>query len=321
MYLASGPIYRLQCEKEVEMSESDCESGVTSSQPVKSCLFEDKMVRLDDDDKLHNFLKRLFLSGMGTLGKSTTVVAIHRNTHCTPSAKARFQSFRIYADATAQQRGGKINMKCAWYGASRDEISGIIDHGFGQCERPENGALFGSGVYLYPATSSIDSIISSDVDENGLRHVLLSRVILGNVEEISCGSKQFRPSSEEFDSGVDNLSAPKRYILWSTHMNTHIMPEFVVSFRCSTPRGSQRPKHSVRKPTSPWMPFSKLIVLLSEYLPANAINLIKKYYNDYRAKMITREHMIKRVRLIAGDKLLASAIKSFQSKANLPVDM
>lgn len=45
------------------------------------------------------------------------------------------------------------------------------------------------------------------------------------------GSEQCHPSSEEFDSGVDNLSAPRKYIVWSTHMNTHILPEFVVSFR------------------------------------------------------------------------------------------
>ncbi|XP_068638705.1 probable inactive poly [ADP-ribose] polymerase SRO2 isoform X2 [Aristolochia californica] len=298
-----------QRNNEMETSASDSESNVSDSRPMKSGFFGDKMMTLDDDDKHHNSLQRFFLSGMGSLAKNTTVVAIHRNTFSASSAKARLQSFRIYSDVTAKKRGGKINMKCAWYGASKDEIRGILNHGFGLCERPENGALFGSGVYLSPASSSQDGIISSVVDESGLRHVLLCRVILGDVEEVGCGSKQFHPSSEEFDSGVDNLSTPKRYIIWSTHMNTHILPEFVISFR-----GLQCLKQTVKKPTSAWMPFPKLIGLLSEFLPPNEINLIKLYFNDYQAKKITREHMIKRVRLIAGDKLLASVIKSFRSK-------
>lgn len=72
--------------------------------------------------------------------------------------------------------------------------------------------------------------MSSILDENGLRHVLLCRVILGNMEEVRPGSKQFYSSSEEFDSGVDNLIDPRRYIIWSTHLNTHILPEYIISF-------------------------------------------------------------------------------------------
>lgn len=74
------------------------------------------------------------------------------------------------------------------------------------------------------------SACNSVVDKDGLRHLLLSRVILGKAELVHIGSEQCHPSSEEFDSAVDNLSAPRKYIVWSTHMNTHILPEFVVSF-------------------------------------------------------------------------------------------
>lgn len=76
----------------------------------------------------------------------------------------------------------------------------------------------------------IYSIRSSIIDEDRLRHVLLCRVLLGRTELVRPGSGQSYPSSEEFDSGVDNLLSPKKYIVWSTHMNTHILPEFVISF-------------------------------------------------------------------------------------------
>lgn len=57
------------------------------------------------------------------------------------------------------------------------------------------------------------------------------RVIMGNMELIHPGSKQFLPSSSDFDSGVDDLQEPRHYIVWNTNMNTHIYPEYVVSFK------------------------------------------------------------------------------------------
>ena len=40
--------------------------------------------------------------------------------------------------------------------------------------------------------------------------------------------------SEHYDSGVDDIKNPKHFIIWSTHMNTHIHPEYVASFKVST---------------------------------------------------------------------------------------
>ena len=81
----------------------------------------------------------------------------------------------------------------------------------------------------------LGSAVYSDVDENGEQHMVLCRAIMGNMEQVACGSEQFHPSSEAYDAGVDNLSNPKRYIVWSTHMNTHILPEYVVSFKLEPP--------------------------------------------------------------------------------------
>lgn len=78
----------------------------------------------------------------------------------------------------------------------------------------------------------------SDVDENGVIHMMLCRVIMGNVELIHPGSQQFEPSGENFDSGVDNLQKPKHYIIWDMNRNTHIYPEYVVTIKVpSRPKG------------------------------------------------------------------------------------
>lgn len=73
----------------------------------------------------------------------------------------------------------------------------------------------------------------AEADENGERHMLLCRVILGNVEKVEAGSRQCYPSNVGFDSGSDDLNNPKWYIVWSRNMNTHILPECVVSFKSS----------------------------------------------------------------------------------------
>lgn len=75
------------------------------------------------------------------------------------------------------------------------------------------------------------SCVYADNDENGEKHVVLCKVIVGACELVKPGSEQFHPSSEQFDTGVDDLLSPKRLIVWSTHMNTHILPVYVVSFK------------------------------------------------------------------------------------------
>lgn len=138
-------------------SVSDSESAVTDSSPpppATSAFGDGRVRRLDDDDKVRRFVERVFLFGMGDLGRSVAVAAVHRCIHSSFAAKARAQAFRLYSDAVAQNRGGGGNMKCAWFGGPKDSIRRILTHGFAQCERPSAGVLFGSGVYLSPATSS-----------------------------------------------------------------------------------------------------------------------------------------------------------------------
>lgn len=84
------------------------------------------------------------------------------------------------------------------------------------------------------------SLKSSVMDKDGLRHFLLCRVILGRPERVHPGSEQCHPSSEEYDSGVDSLSAPKKYIIWCSRMNTHILPEYVISFKVPSMKGNDK---------------------------------------------------------------------------------
>lgn len=74
------------------------------------------------------------------------------------------------------------------------------------------------------------SAMLSETDENDEKHIILCRVTLGKCEKVEAGSQQSNPSGAEYDSGVDDLKNPKWYVVWYANMNTHILPECVVSY-------------------------------------------------------------------------------------------
>lgn len=305
----------LDAARDQESLASDCESGVSGPSCDDSPTLSNGLIRLLEGDRIHDLIKRRFLLCLGLLGSQTKVLSIHRNGFSTLTGKARLQTFQIFSMATQRKHGGDANVKYAWYGTDRDEICSIIEHGFGLPAQLKNNGLYGRGIYFSPDDSPMDCLRNSIVDEHGVHHLLLCRVVLGKPEVVRPGSDQSHPSSEDFDSGVDTFSSPKKYIIWSTHMNTHILPEFIISFK-APPRltGFIRIPDSSKKPTSPWMPFPALISALSKYLPQSSMRLISKYHRDHQEKKISRQEMIQRVRKIAGDKLLIAVIKSFRNK-------
>lgn len=290
---------------DAEICTSDSESNEVSSRSDQFGFFlKNGMIKIEEGNKEREIIKRSFLLGMGPFEKETKIVAIHKNSYSTPSGQMRLEAFRIFSKFVARKCGGDANVKHAWYGGSRDELCEIICYGFSRCGRPANTESYGFGVYLSPAKFSIDGALSSIPDENGLRHILLCRVILGKMEAVSPGSKQFHPSSAEFDSGVDDLLAPRRYIVWSHYMNTHIFPNYIVSFKAQCYKGSQRIRPYAIKPTSRWMRFCNLLSILSRFLPPNTVDTIARYHQDFHENKITRSDLIQRVRQIAGDELL-----------------
>lgn len=99
------------------------------------------------------------------------------------------------------------------------------------------------------------------------------------------------------------------------------------------------------RPKSPWVPFPELISALSKILPQHDMSIVMKLQKDYRVSAsdlllwslrhfffcffaevfgsassvsqemkISRQQMIQKLRVIAGDKLLFQVIKSFREK-------
>ncbi|KAI3918486.1 hypothetical protein MKX01_041806 [Papaver californicum] len=175
-------------------------------------------------------VQHMFLEGMGSSFCAQNILEIRRGSSI--SALARLELFHKQIEITRKYRGN-ANVRFAWLASSKEASSRILTHGLGMDGLVGMGGLaktkptYGFGVNLFADVSSS----YDDVDENGVQYMLLCRGIMGNMELVQPGSEQFHPSSENFDSGVDDLQDPKRYIIWNVNMNTHIFPEYVISFK------------------------------------------------------------------------------------------
>ncbi|CAK8566776.1 unnamed protein product [Lathyrus sativus] len=288
---------------------SDCESGVSRNtrQQQQQQNSNSFLVSLGEGDVVHDLIKTRFLRGLGVLSSQTEILAIHRNACSDVVSQARLQSFHVYAGAVSKLRGGNSNVKYAWYGtSSENDVRDILSNGFSH--------VHGHSLCLSPDNSPLQSVKSCLVGRDGVRNLILCRVILGRAEIVKPDTEQCYPSCENYDSGVDSFSAPTKYMIWSSRMNTHVWPAYVISFRVSSFKGIEMSEEEHGRPTSPWVPFPNLISVLSKVLPSLDIALISKFYKAKQERKISRHELIQKVRQIAGDKLLISAIKSYRAK-------
>ncbi|XP_075660245.1 putative inactive poly [ADP-ribose] polymerase SRO2 [Castanea sativa] len=314
---------QIEVEGQISLTIDDDEisdSGSVSDETSPPCdpfwgFKRDGLVEVSEGSPEHHVLRGSFLMGMTPVAKQTNVVAIHKNSSSSLTRRARFDSFRLFMEAVAEKCGGNAQERYAWFGGTREELVEIVKHGFSHCGKPVHGQSYGVGVYLASAKYPMEDALSSEVDEYGLKHILLCRVILGDMEVVSPGSNQFHPSSQKFDSGVDNLADPRRYIVWSAYMNSHIFPTYMISFKAPSLKHFQGllqaniPRSNVLKPTTPWMSFPALITILSRFLDASKMALINKCYKDFRERKVRRQEFIRKLRIATGDKLLATIVK------------
>ncbi|XP_057452920.1 inactive poly [ADP-ribose] polymerase RCD1-like [Lotus japonicus] len=182
-----------------------------------------------------DLVQDMFLSGMSTFGN--TDFEIMETYRCLgASMQARLELFHMQSEITKKIHGD-VNFRYAWLPFYRGELSKMIEYGLGNCMLCATKCTYGVGVHLAAVTCPYASARYCDIDENGIRHLVLCRVIMGNMEvlhpDIDADTSQFQPSSFEYDNGVDDIQCPRYYIVWNMNINTHIYSEFVVSFKVS----------------------------------------------------------------------------------------
>ncbi|MED6220389.1 hypothetical protein PIB30_044329 [Stylosanthes scabra] len=285
---------------------SDCESAVSGVDRRRICEFSNGFVKLEEHEAAYELIKTRFLNSLGV--SASEVVAIHRNVCGSVVAQAKVQSFHIWERGVAKLRGGNANVKYAWFGThGENDVQDIVSNGFGYHH--------GQRLVFSADHSPLQSVKRCVADKDGLRHLLLCRVILGQSELVDLSNnKQCNPSSQDFDSGTDDFFHPKNYIIWSTRVNTHVLPAYLISFKVPSFEEVIEKSEEPLKPSSPWMPFPSLISVLSKVLPPNDIAIISMLYKNHKDNKISRHELIQKVRRIAGDKLLIAVIKSYKAK-------
>ncbi|KAH7404231.1 hypothetical protein KP509_15G016800 [Ceratopteris richardii] len=236
-YLKGDSVSSQQRASGCRKSDTETSSSECSDRPSSACsdvILElgNRIADVDSEDQEYSMIMEKFISGLGPLMKHTSVIGLHRCLFEGASAQARLKIFQGQEQAVQASRGD-ANVCFAWYGTSRKGISGIISHGFGRSGIPSHATTYGSGIYLTPEGNTFLSAVYSEADERETQFMLLCKVIRGRSEKVSAGSQQFAPTSEEYDTGVDNVQQPSQYIVWSTHMNTHILPHFIVTYKLS----------------------------------------------------------------------------------------
>ncbi|PKA55731.1 Inactive poly [ADP-ribose] polymerase RCD1 [Apostasia shenzhenica] len=188
-----------------------------------------EVTRVDDGQKLQGIVQKIFLSGISPYVVKD-IVNISRAPLFDCLGEFSLHNFKKQVEIVKGVRGN-ANVCYAWLPASKIVAQDILLRGGMTFEKSMCGTTFGLGIHLASAKNSCLCASYVDVDENGISHMILCRIILGNVELVTPRSKQFQPSNENFDSGVDDLKSPKHYVIWEMNMHSHIYPEYVVAFR------------------------------------------------------------------------------------------
>ncbi|CAN6976328.1 hypothetical protein IGI04_037066 [Brassica rapa subsp. trilocularis] len=267
-------------------------------------------ILLGQGNQEHDVIKACFLSGLGAaFAVDTTVESVRKTSTEEVAARARYVAFRIFTEAMARKNGGDPNVKYGWFAGSREEIERIVSYGFSSREIDDGS--HGIGVHLVPSKCSLFAAVGAEPDGERVRHLLLCRVLLGRPEQIDAGSTQSHPSSGEFDCAVDDLQEPRKYVVWSSNMNSYILPSYIVSFKSPRLRVIGR---GGPPPSSPWVSFTAVVSVLSKFLDASRMSLIKKTFDDFRKGKIPRDQLVRKMRQVAGDDLLAQIIKNHKDR-------
>ncbi|XP_062205966.1 inactive poly [ADP-ribose] polymerase RCD1-like isoform X2 [Phragmites australis] len=191
---------------------------------------QDNLGELSRAQRTIEAVEKLLLHGMGAVIGSKDIIGIYRTPLLNDCGQVRYHLHQKQVHATGCHRGS-ANVRYAWLACSKSTVHELMLNSMLQVHKPIKCPAYGNGTLLAPASHSDLCVKYSDVDENGIVHMMLCRVIMGNVEIVHHGSKQHRPSSDYFDSGVDDLKNPQHYIVWDMNLNSHVYSEFVVTIK------------------------------------------------------------------------------------------
>ncbi|KAK1356259.1 Poly [ADP-ribose] polymerase [Heracleum sosnowskyi] len=257
---------------------------------------------MGEECKSYLVVKKLFLNWGGIRGIGAEISGIYQVTWNSILGRARYDGFFNQVKITKAARGN-ANVTLAWIKCSSENVERFLNHGFSS---PWKAEAHGCGIYLSPFKSNRVSVMPQDAGEN---YVILCRLILGKCEKIQAGSQQLYPSSAGFDTGVDDVSNPKWYVVWGANINTHILPECVVTYNHNVPAQSSA------KPNLSWMPkvsnamTENFFMKLQRSLPASKLSELQSLCSTYKRGKLPKGMFTKMLQSVVGDQMLRTTIQ------------
>ncbi|KAE9463958.1 hypothetical protein C3L33_04171, partial [Rhododendron williamsianum] len=122
-------------ENEIPISDSEDDYSFSSSVFEEFGIFKSNgLTRIKEGSKCYEIINGCVAHGGGL--KDKKVAAVHKIPWSAPNG--RLEAFCVSSAEMVNKRDGNGNIKHAWYGGLRDELCGIISHGFHRCRQSGN---------------------------------------------------------------------------------------------------------------------------------------------------------------------------------------
>ncbi|TVU47837.1 hypothetical protein EJB05_07450 [Eragrostis curvula] len=287
------------------------DGGRKNSNKKARVAWRDGAAALEETDKHYQVVSKLFLS-YGMAPRGAEITAVRR-----VAQGARAAEFQRQGQLLAEARGAAAAAaKFAWYGAPAEDVAAVAEQGIARTNALLLGArAHGDGVHLSPPQCPFTSAMLAKADETGEAHIVLCRVLMGRPEAVPAGSSQSQPSSDDYDSAVDNMVNPRWYVVWNKDMNTRILPEYVVSFKCANlhARGSSEATSKMKKPSQVARDmFPTLLAEIQKFVPSYKCETLQGTYDRFKKGQVKKEQFIRFLRNYIGDNVLTTVAKKLR---------
>uniref|UniRef100_K1PFI4 E3 ubiquitin-protein ligase mind-bomb n=1 Tax=Magallana gigas TaxID=29159 RepID=K1PFI4_MAGGI len=126
-------------------------------------------------------------------------------------------------------RGNENEVKLL-HGTKSDNIFKICQENFDFKVAGENlSPMYGKGVY-FAAESSLSDHYCSEKERDGLKYMLMARVLAG---KMGCGSPEIRRPPDDCDCAVDSPSKPRIFCVFDYNQ---LYPEYVIKYKIKQPK-------------------------------------------------------------------------------------
>ncbi|KAJ1698878.1 hypothetical protein LUZ63_007390 [Rhynchospora breviuscula] len=270
-------------------------------------MLRKKIVPVEKDSQMFLSVQNMFLSGLGPFAAPDIVLKIYRYQPDASDnlALSRLEEFEKMI-ALAERKG--VEAVSGWFGCGKRDMARVLICGF---------KTYGTDLYLMPQNRAFSCVSLSDIDEKGMQYMLLCRVV-----------PKFPREGNELNR--------KYYVVPLVDSESFIYPEYVVCFKFSSVvqeylmglnckqlferRATRfvsdlpncRLMMSKGGPKSPWMSFSNLFAEIQDEICPVARELLSFHYDELKDRKITREDLVKKIRVIVGDQLLRATLTKLQ---------